>query len=34
MSETKFLYEALLKYLSEHPELDTRIEKPLERIQH
>jgi hypothetical protein len=32
MSETKFIYEVLLKYLGEHPELDSRIEKPIPRI--
>jgi hypothetical protein len=32
LSETKFLYEVLLKYLGEHPELDSRIGKPLPRI--
>ena len=29
MSESEYLYHELIRYLGEHPELDTRIEKPL-----
>ena len=29
LSETEYLYDELMKYLAEHPELDTRIEKPM-----
>jgi hypothetical protein len=28
-SENEYLYDELMKYLGIHPELDTRIEKPI-----